>query len=241
LSGCHEIDKVNGMSKKIRIAILEDHQSVIDGYLYRLNQVPDMEVVAITSYSDEIERLLTRTPADVLLLDVNVPASPENPNTYPILYTIPRWLQLFPDLSILVISMYNRRALIKAVMDAGASGYILKDDQATIRDLGGVIRSVASGGIHFSQNAFQLLVQPAEKPGLTARQIEVLSLCAAYPEKTSVELANHLGVANSTLRNLLSSAYMRLGVRTRVAAIAKAQELGLLTSPPKDIDFTHLD
>jgi two-component system nitrate/nitrite response regulator NarL len=229
------------MSGKIRIAILEDHQSVIDGYLYRLSQLSDMEVVAITSYAEEMERLLNLTPADVLLLDVNVPTSPENPSPYPILHTIPRWLQQFPALSVLIISMYSRRALIKAVMDAGASGYILKDDQATIRDLGGVIRSVANGGIYFSQQAFQLLTQPFEKPGLTTRQIEVLSLCAAYPEKTSIELAKYLGIANSTLRNLLSSAYVRLGVRTRVAAIAKAQELGLLTTPPKDIDFDQLD
>jgi DNA-binding NarL/FixJ family response regulator len=229
------------MSEKIRIAILEDHQSIIDGYLYRVSQLPDMEVVAITSYAEEMERLLIQTPADVLLLDVNVPASPENPNPYPILHTIPRWLQSFPDLSVLVISMYNRRALIKAVMDAGASGYVLKDDQATIRDLGGVIRSVANGGIYFSQQAYHLLAQPSEKPGLTARQIEILSICAAYPEKTSVELARQLGVANSTLRNLLSSAYVRLGVRTRIAAIAKASELGLLTPQTKDVDRGQFD
>jgi two-component system nitrate/nitrite response regulator NarL len=229
------------MSGKIRIAILEDHQSVIDGYLYRLGQLTDMEVVAISSYAEEMERLLSLAPADLLLLDVNVPASPENPNPYPILHTIPRWLQQFPNLSVLVISMYNRRALIKAVMDAGASGYIMKDDQASIRDLGGVIRSVANGGIYFSQQAYQLLAQPSEKPGLTPRQIEVLSLCAAYPEKTSVELAKSLGVANSTLRNLLSSAYVRLGVRTRVAAIAKAQELGLLAAPHEDLDLNQFD
>jgi len=229
------------MSGKIRIAILEDHQSIIDGYLYRVGQHPDMEVVATSSYAEEMERLLIQTSADVILLDVNVPASPDNPNPYPILHTIPHWLQIFPDLSVLVISMYNRRALIKAVMDAGASGYVLKDDQATIRELAGVIRSVANGGIYFSQQAYQLLVQPTEKPGLTTRQIEVLSLCAAYPEKTSVELAKHLGIANSTVRNLLSSAYVRLGVRTRIAAITKAQELGLLTPPDTDVDMSQFD
>jgi two-component system, NarL family, nitrate/nitrite response regulator NarL len=229
------------MSGKIRIAILEDHQSVIDGYLYRLSLFPEMEVVAVSPYAEEMETLLAKQPADVLLMDVSVPASPGNPNPYPILHTIPRWLQLFPNLSVLVISMHNRRALIKGVMDAGASGYVLKDDQAAIRELGGVIRSVANGGIYFSQQAYQLLVQPSEQPGLTTRQIEVLSLCATYPEKTSVELAKLLGVANSTVRNLLSSAYMRLGVRTRIAAIKKAQELGLLTPPSTDLDLDQYE
>jgi DNA-binding CsgD family transcriptional regulator len=58
---------------------------------------------------------------------------------------------------------------------------------------------------------------------LTPRQFEVLSLCAAYPNGTSAELAGRLGVSSSTFRNVLSSAYLRLGVRTRNAAIAQLQ------------------
>ena len=132
-------------------------------------------------------------------------------------------------LSVLVISMHNRHTLIKAVMEAGASGYILKDDRATIQQLGAVIGMVANGGIHFSQQAYQQLKKPREDTELTARQLEALSLCAAYPDVSTAELAQRLAIAHSTLRNLLSGAYTKLEVRTRMAAIGKARQLGLIT------------
>ncbi|MDD5467722.1 MAG: response regulator transcription factor [Anaerolineales bacterium] len=225
------------MSRKIYVSILDDHQSIIDGYLYRLNGIPQIEVVATLAYGEELGPALAGHPTDVLLLDINVPTAPDNPNPYPILHTIPRLLQIYSRLNVLVISMFAERGLIRAVMESGASGYILKDDQATLRDLGNVVLSIAGGGIYFSQKAHQLLLRQKSVPSgerLTARQLEALSLCAAHPNCTTEELAQMMIVSNSTVRNLLSGAYIRLGVRTRAAAIDRARHLGLITplSPP---------
>ena len=99
------------MANKIRVTILDDHQNIIDGYLFRLRDNPQVEVVATLSYGDVIEPSLVEHPSEVSLLDVNVPTSNDNPNPYPILYAIPSLLQLYPDLAILVISMYNERRL----------------------------------------------------------------------------------------------------------------------------------
>jgi DNA-binding NarL/FixJ family response regulator len=220
------------MTSTVRVTILDDHQSIVDGYLYRLQNTPQIEVVATVAFGDELEPTLAKNPTDVLLLDVSVPSSPDNPNPYPILHVIPSLLQLYPDLNILVISMHIEPRLIRAVMDAGASGYILKDDQKTIQDLGNVVLSVASGGIYFSQKAHQLYTKyPAGQINeiLTNRQLEALSLCAAYPNSTTAELAKKMIVSNSTVRNLLSGAYMRLQVNNRAAAIAKARQLGLIS------------
>ena len=107
------------MSEKIRVTILDDHQNIIDGYMYRLSAVSQIEVVATISYGEELESTIAKHPTDVLLLDVNVPTSPENPNPYPILHAIPKLLQIYPELNILVISMHAERGLIRAVMDAG--------------------------------------------------------------------------------------------------------------------------
>ena len=218
-------------AKKIRVTIMDDHQSIVDGYVYRLSHIPQVEVVATCSFGEELEPTLAAHPTDVLLLDVSVPAGPDNPNPYPILSIIPRLLQQYPELNILVISMHAERGLIRAVMEAGASGYILKEDQATARDLGNVIVSVAGGGIYFSQKAHQLYARSQIREGedvLTARQLEVLSMCAAYPNDTTAELARKLVVANSTLRNLLSGAYIRLKVHSRSAAVAKARQMGII-------------
>jgi two-component system nitrate/nitrite response regulator NarL len=114
------------VDKKIHVAILDDHQSIIDGYLFRLGQSPDIEVVVTAKYTDELEALLARTPVDVLLLDVQVSISADNLNPYPILERIPAWLQSYPELSVLVISMYNLPSLLRSVMEVGASGYLLK-------------------------------------------------------------------------------------------------------------------
>lgn len=219
------------MNKKIRVTILDDHQSIVDGYIFRLGNSPQIEVVATACFGDDLEGTLAQHPTDVLLLDLGVPSGPENQNPYPILYAIPKILQAYPGLYILVISMYAESALIHSVMEAGASGYVLKDDPTSVRDLGSVVLSVAGGGVYFSQKAHELYVKylSKEKELLTNRQREVLSLCAAYPNDTTAKLAEQLSVSNSTVRNLLSASYVKLGVNNRAAAISKAQHLGLIT------------
>ncbi len=221
------------MNKKIRVTILDDHQNIIDGYVFRLSTNPQVEVAATINFGQDLEPTLAAHPTDVLLLDVNVPTATDNPNPYPILYAIPKLLQTYPGLYILVISMYSDRGLIRAVMEAGASGYVLKDDQTTARDLGSVILSVAGGGIYFSKKAHELYSQhlAKESGALSCRQLEALSLCAAYPNNTTAVLANMMTISHSTVRNLLSGAYMKLDVNNRAAAIAKAQRLGLITPP----------
>ncbi len=220
------------MSNKIRVSILDDHQGIIDGYRYRLSGNPKMEIVAVMTCAEELEPTLAAHPTDVLLLDINVPTSPNNPNPYPILYTIPRLLDQYAGLCILVITMHNERHLARSVMEAGASGYILKDDQAIIRDLDNAILSIVNGGIVLSQQTHQRLLRrdlATDSEQLTGRQLEALSLCAAYPDWTTADFANKMSVTNSTIRNLFSGAYLRLGVHTRLAAVTKARDLGVIT------------
>lgn len=217
---------------KINVVILDDHQSIVDGYMLRLNQGPQIEVVATVSFGDDLEPVLAKFRTNVLILDVNVPISAENPTSYPILHTIPKLLQLYPHLNILVISMFAERGMIRGIMEAGANGYILKDDRDTLINLANVVLTVANGGIHFSQRAHQLFLnyQVAQSgDDLSVRQLEALSLCAAYPDALTTELSKEMGISNSTFRNLLSGAYVKLNVRTRSAAIEKARGQGIVT------------
>jgi DNA-binding NarL/FixJ family response regulator len=190
--------------------------------------VNEVEVVATLGYGEELEPALKKHSVDVLLLDVQVPISTKNPNPYPILHAIPQLLQLYPELTILVISMHDQRGLIRAIIDAGASGYILKNDSKKIQELGKAILAVADGDVCFSDKVLKAFVARNEEP-FTPRQLEALSLCAAYPNSKTAELARKMKIANSTLRNLLSGAYLKLGVQTRAAAVARARELGIIT------------
>lgn len=226
------------MPEKIRVTILDDHQTIVDGYHHRLDRSPRVEIAATIHYGDLLGETLKKHPTNVLLLDVGVSASVENPNPYPILHVIPSLLQEYPDLAILVISMYAERNLIRAIMEAGASGYILKEDQAILRDLENVIVSVSSGGVHLSRQAKEAFLRGGEAERgsvLARRQLEVLSLCLSYPDSSTAELARKMSISNSTVRNLLSGAYIRLGVHNRIAAVTKARQLGLISPEPPPI------
>ena len=131
-------------------------------------------------------------------------------------------------MAVLVISMHDERGLIRAIVEAGASGYILKNDNQRIQELGKWLFAVANGEACFSEKALKAFHGKKDEP-FTSRQLELLSLCAAYPNSKTAELATKMKVANSTLRNLLSTVYLKLGVQTRAAAIAKAREMGIIT------------
>ena len=221
------------MASEIRVAIADDHQGIIDGYLYRLGGLPQIKVVGTARCGQDLEALLAKLATDLLILDVGLPMSLDKKNNpYPILHAIPNLLQRYRDLIILVISMHMQRTLIDKVMKAGAKGYIVKDDQQAITKLGSIIELVANGSIYVSPLAseeWQAGWKEQTGPSLTQRQLEVLSLCAAHPELNSRQLAQKLSVEPSTVRNLLSDAYKRLKVRNRAAAVDQAREFGLIT------------
>jgi two-component system nitrate/nitrite response regulator NarL len=221
------------MLSKIRVAILDDHQSIIDGLKYRLSMDPEIQIVSTALFGEDLEPMIANNPVDVLILDVSVPNSPEDHNPYPVLHTIPGLLKNYPGLNILIISMFTQRSLIEALINAGICGYILKDDQSSIQQLDKIVRQVANGGIYFSEGATWQSQAGNPDAILTPRQLEALSLCASHPDGDTVLLANKLGVTGSTLRNLLSGSYLRLGVRTRAAAIARAHQLGIIPAEPE--------
>ena len=222
------------MSRPIRIAILENHQSIIDGYYFRL-PAPDFEIVGAAEVYEDLPRLLARQPADLALMDVRVPARRGSGDPYPILKVIPELAQAYPEMAMLVISAYLEPTLVLGVIEGGASGFIHKDDSAMVRDLPHVVRSVVSSrGIYLSPRAREIWLQRqgrGPERELTHRQIEALVYSAANPDATTLDVANAMQIAPSTARNLLSKAYLRLGVSSRMAAVTKAKELGLITVP----------
>lgn len=223
------------MSSKTRVAILEDQQIAVDCYSFRLQDAPEFEIVGVANVYSDWEPLLATRPSDVALMDVKVPTAPDVPDPYPILHVMPNLVQAHPETAFLVISAYPEPTLIQGVMEAGANGYILKDDNVVLRNLKSILAFVAdNGGIYLSPQAQQLLRQRqagGAELGLTPRQVEALALCAAYPDSSMKELTARMNVAASTFRNLLSQAYLRLEVTGRKAAVLKAQQLGLISSP----------
>jgi DNA-binding NarL/FixJ family response regulator len=217
--------------RSVRVAILEDHAVVIDGYRYRLKQEAAIEIAFAAHTGSAFEAQLAATPVDVVLMDIGVPTAPDNPYPYPIPAALPRLHDRYPNLNVIIVSMAGDHALIDTLLNAGAAGYLVKSDAEAHERLGEIISIVADGGQYLSPTARQLLRRSPPSDDavqLTKRQLEVLALCAAYPDSSLDELARRLNVSPTTVRNQMSQIYLRLDVRTRHSAVLRAQSLGYI-------------
>jgi two-component system response regulator DesR len=177
--------------------------------------------------------MLAETPVDIALMDVKVPQQHGSPDFYPILRVLPQLVKTYPEMAVLVISAFLEPTIILGVIDAGANGFIYKDDSGPLEDLPSVVRSVVTGrGTYLSPTAQALWTQRqhgrSDPYSLSDRQLEALTLCARNPDASTREVAEQMHVEPSTVRNLLSKAYLRLGVNTRMGAVEKAKQLGLI-------------
>lgn len=220
--------------QKIKVAILDDHQSSLDSYTMRLSTSRNIAVVGTANYGEELDGLLKGRKIDVLILDVHVPNSEEDRSSYPIVYLLPRLRKAHPHMSILIISMFEQPSLVKVLLEAGASGYILKEDRQAIMQLPDVVTLLCTGGIYLSKKLRAVLTDGKNELQLSEREREALSLAGAYPNMDTTEIGKRMDIVSSTVRNLLSKSYRRLGVRTRAAAVAQARKLGLISPMPGD-------
>lgn len=226
---------------KIKIILLEDHPMTLDGYLSKLTPARDIEVGPTLSYGEDLEPALAGYPADVLLMDLQVPTSPTNSNPFPVWHVLTRVVEKYPKLAILILSMFNSPAMIDNALEAGINGYILKDDIIAYRDLPAIVRMAAQGSAYFSPSVRQRWLDRRKndlsEPLLSPRQLEALSLCATYPNENLGQIAERMHVAQSTLRNLLSRAYLKLEVNNRGAAVNLCYQHGLLVTNPPPLPF----
>ncbi len=224
------------MEKIVHVAIMDDHQSILDGFQYRLMHTKDIKVVASASYGEDLLPMLRNNQVDVLLLDLSVPTSIENGNQFPMIFALKTLQVDFPALKVIVISNFKEKALVKSAIDRGVRGYIYKDDQASIKQLARIVMIVAAGGNYFSAGVYSELSEESSKIDLTPRQKEVLEVASAFPDDSTDELARRLNISGSTLRNILSTSYARLGVHNRNAAIDKVRRMGFvpaIKNPPE--------
>lgn len=217
----------------ITVAILDDNQFAIDGSRFRLSQSARIQVVKTASTWEEMAAYLETASPQVLILDVSAPISASNPTYYPIRNVISQLLITHPEMAILVISMYVQPALIQAVMDAGASGYLLKDDVEAIQQFDKIIETITEQEVYYSPRTLEVLKTGQQNEvTLTRSEQEALFLMAAHPNATTAELAQQMSMAASTFRNHQSAAYLKLGVSNRAAAIERARQIGLLPRDP---------
>lgn len=216
----------------LKVIVLDDHPMIIDGVSSRLARTNTLRVVGYANYGQDFRALLEIHQPDVVILDINVRVSPSNDNLFAIFHELDYVQENYPQAVILVISMYNERAMLYSLFEHGASGYLLKDDVEGWNRLDDIILKL-NEQMYISPACQEKLRQTktGELNPLTPIHTTLLSLMAAYPKATTLQIACWLNKSHSTVRNQLSLAYAKLGVTNRFEAIEKARKLGILLDP----------
>jgi DNA-binding NarL/FixJ family response regulator len=209
----------------VRVVLVDDHPVVRAGLRALLEGRPD-DVVVVGEAVDAASAASTvlATGPDVVLMDLNLPRERAGPPG-----AGPGGIEAIRHLSagatpprVLVLTTYQTEADVLAALDAGASGYLLKD--APPDELFRAVRATARGETVLSPAVAAMMVRRASSPGpvMTEREVEVLGLLAEG--LGNKEMARRLMVSEATIKSHLTHVYAKLGVDSRAGAVAKAIE-----------------
>ena len=215
--------------KRLRILLVEDLSLVREGILSILNQVQDIEVVGEASNGTEGVRLAAQLEPDVVLMDQDMPQVDGPEATRMIKEAMP---------AIEVIVMTDRLDVVKALeaIEAGATGYVLKDIPAT--NLLAALRSVCNGRAFFHPEITRKLMdrlgrltreersRQMEAEGLTTRELEILAeLTKGSKDK---QIAVKFTVTEGTVKTHIGHILKKLGCQNRTQAVAYVLRKGLI-------------
>ena len=213
------------MADRIRVIIADDHKLVRQGTRELLNRQPDIDVVGEAADGEEAVVLVDALLPDVALLDVVMPRVDG-------LEACRRIKQQHPDVAVLALTIHDDDEYVLALLEAGASGYMLKD--ADTEELADAIRAVRGGkGVLHPGVVRTVLdhVQPepgtaAPDPPLSDREFEVLKLAAEG--LSNKEIAERLGLSVWTVQTHLGHVFEKLGTRSRTQAVVRGLRAGWL-------------
>jgi two-component system, NarL family, response regulator DesR len=200
----------------IGVLLAEDQAMVRGALASLLGLEEDIEVVAEVGRGDEVLAAVQRAAPDVALLDIGLPGLDG-------LEVAAQLRAAAPDVRVVMLTTFNRPGYLRRAMEAGASGFLLKDAPAA--ELARAIRAAVAGRRVVDPGLAAAALSQGENP-LTARELEVLD--AARRHGTVAELAAALYLSPGTTRNHLSAIMQKLDAHSRIEAIRVAEERGWL-------------
>jgi len=221
---------MNMPTSKIRVMTVDDHALVRAGLKLLVNAQADMEVVSEAADGEKALQIAREIEPDVILLDLTMPGLGPMKMLQEIRKTC-------SSSRVLILTMHDDGAFLRAALAAGASGYLLK--RAVDIELIGAIRAVHRGGIFVDPRLAGVFVQdiqakkskranPAEPVKiLSDRELQVLGLVARG--FTSAQIAKHIAVGVKTVETYRSRFSEKLGLRKRSEVIRFAVQMGILT------------
>ncbi|MBO0825276.1 MAG: response regulator transcription factor [Actinobacteria bacterium] len=219
----NRVGSTSSSPAQLAVLIADDHPVVREGLRGMLAAEPDVCVVAEAASGDEAVVMASRHRPDVVLMDLRMPGGDGVQATAGIVDAV-------PATRVIVLTTYETDADIVRAVEAGATGYLLKDTPR--QDLVAAIRAAARGETVLGPTVAGRLVShlrrgPAEP--LSGRETEVLALVARG--RTNADIGRALFISEATVKTHLLRAFGKLGVSDRTAAVTRAIELGMLPSP----------
>lgn len=210
----------------IKVTIADDHPTVLGGLVHTLEPVSTIQIVATCHNAAELIAALRKQPCDVVVSDYAMPGS-ENSDGLALFEYLRRH---FPKIGIVVLTVMDSPAVIRALMAAGVTCILSKSDAT-----GHIITAIHSsfaGGSYLSPTIDQVL-KKGEKVGvkqpLSPRELEVARLFASGLSMT--DIAKQLNRSKQTVSTQKAMAMRKLGVANDVELIRYAIESGLVASP----------
>ncbi|WP_371478412.1 response regulator [Kitasatospora sp. NBC_00315] len=206
----------------ITLLIVDDHPVVRDGLRGMFAASPDFEVLGEAGDGVEAVALVERLDPDVVLMDLRMPGGPG-------VEAIAELTRRGARCEVLVLTTYDTDSDTLPAIEAGATGYLLKD--APRDELFAAVRAAAAGRSVLSPAVASRLVSRVRSPrpggeALSSREREVLGLVAKGTSNRAI--AALLFVSEATVKTHLTHVYTKLGVSDRAAAVAVAYDRGIL-------------
>ncbi|MPQ98587.1 response regulator [Modestobacter sp. I12A-02628] len=207
----------------IRVLVADDHPVVRGGLVGWLDAQPDLEVVGEAADGVELLAAVAEHAPDVVLMDLRMPRMDGATATA-------RLAAAHPAVRVLVLTTYDTDADIVRAVEAGATGYLLKD--TPLPQLAEAVRSAARGETVLAPPVAARLLSRLRAPAAdapTARELEVLAGVARG--LTNAEIGRELFIGEATVKTHLLRVFAKLGVDDRTRAVLVAVERGLLPPP----------
>ncbi len=211
----------------IKIIIADDHQMFIDGIKSLLVNEKGIKVIGEALNGKQVLKLLETELADIVLLDVNMPEMDGIEATRLI-------KQKYPTVKLLMLTMYNNQEFVFGLMNAGASGYILKNTGRT--ELLEAITAVNEGKTYYSKDVTETILQnfsrktneqKVEAAHLTEREKDVLKLIAQ--EYNTQEIASRLFISANTVETHRKNLLSKLQAKNIAGLVKFAIQTGLVS------------
>ena len=207
----------------IRLLLTDDHTVVTEGIKLLLQDVSDIQCVAEARNGEQALQQLASSPADVALMDIEMPVMDGIKCTELI-------TQQFPNVKVVAISIYADYPHVQSMIKAGAKGYLLKN--CGKQELEQCIRKVHAGGTFFSDDLTDTLLAGMQgklikkegtsqfMPTLSRREKEILRLI--IDEATTSEIANKHFISSGTVETHRHNMMNKLGVRNTAGLVRVA-------------------